>query len=97
MLFRPLGVTFFPSWHAWGRRVAYASQFLNPIGRAWWTKAKVKAALIGDEDPDEWDLPPTPKGMQWATHKRSVDRYDAAEEMLDARLILAAARLMKRL
>ena len=41
------------------------------------------------------DLPPKPKGMHWATYERCVARYDAAEEMLDVQLILAAARLMK--
>jgi hypothetical protein len=97
VLYRPLGATFFASRHAWGRRAAYASQFLDPIGRAWRTKAKVKAALLGDEDPDEWDLPHKPKGMRWATYERWVAKYDAAEEMLDAQLALAAARLMKRL
>ncbi|ANY79687.1 hypothetical protein BB934_16835 [Microvirga ossetica] len=97
VLYRPLGATYFASRHAWGRRAAYASQFLDPIGRAWRTKAKVKAALLGNEDPDEWDLPPKPKGMRWATYERWVARYDAAEEMLDAQLVMAAARLMKRL
>jgi hypothetical protein len=38
------------------RCAAYASQFLDPIGRAWRTMSKVKARLIGNEDPDEWDL-----------------------------------------
>ena len=57
-----------------GRRAAYASQFLDPIGRAWRTKAKVKAALLGDEDPDQWDLPPKPKGMRRATYERWVAR-----------------------
>ena len=96
MLYRPLGATYFASRHAWGRRAAYASQFLDPIGRAWRTKAKVKAALLGDADPDEWDLPPKPKGMRWATYERWVARYDAAEDSLDAQLIRAAARLMKQ-
>ncbi len=63
-----------------GRRAAYASQFLDPIGRAWRTKAKVKAALLGDEDPDEWDLPPKPKGMRRATYERWVAKYDAAAD-----------------
>lgn len=97
VLYRPLGAMFFASRYAWGRRAAYASQFIDPIGRAWRTKDKVKAALLGDEDPDEWDLPPKPKGMRWATYERWVAKYDAAEEMLDARLVMAAARLMKRL
>ncbi len=70
VLYRPLGATSFASRYAWGRRAAYASQFLDPIGRAWRIKAKVKARLIGDEDSDEWDLPPKPKGMRWATYEK---------------------------
>ena len=46
---------------------------------------------------DGWDLPPKPKGMRWATYEKCVDRFDAAEEMLDAQPIIAAARLMRRL
>jgi hypothetical protein len=57
----------------------------------------VKAALLGDEHPDEWDLPSKPKGMRWATYERWIAKYDAAEEMLDTQLVRAAARLMKRL
>ena len=56
----------------------------------------MKAALPGDEGPDEWDLPPKPKGTRWATYERWVARYDAAEVMLDTQLVMAAARLMKR-
>lgn len=97
VLYRPLGASFFASRQAWGRRAAYASQFLDPIGRAWRTKAKVKAILLGDADPDEWDLPPKPKGMRWATYELWLARYDAAEELLDSQLVMAAARLMKRL
>ena len=97
MLYRPLGATSFASRHGWGRRAAYASQFLDLIGRAWRTKVKVKAALLGDVDPDEWDLPLKPKRMRWATYEHWVARHDAAENMLDAQLAMAAARLMKRL
>ncbi|WP_255549929.1 hypothetical protein [Microvirga arvi] len=43
------------------------------------------------------NLPPKPKGTRWATYERWVAKYDAAEEMLDARLVMAAAQLMKRL
>jgi hypothetical protein len=58
------------SWQAWGRQVAYASQFEAPHDRAWRGKAKIKARLIGKLNPDEWDLPPKPKGMRWSTYKR---------------------------
>jgi hypothetical protein len=57
----------------------------------------VKAALLEDADPDEWDVPPKPKGMRWVTYEWWVAKYDAAEEMLDLQLVIAAARLMKRL
>jgi hypothetical protein len=35
--------------------------------------------------------------MRWAIYERWVARYDAAEEMLDVQLIVAAARLMQQL
>ncbi|MBQ0822214.1 hypothetical protein KBI52_18650 [Microvirga sp. HBU67558] len=95
VLYRPLGATLFASRHAWGRRAAYASQFLDPIGRAWRIKAKVQAVLLGSESQDEWDLPPKPKGMRWATYMRLVAKYDAAENALDSHCVLALARLMK--
>ncbi|WP_165820283.1 hypothetical protein [Microvirga sp. KLBC 81] len=41
----------------------------------------MKARLVGNEDPDEWDLPPKPKDMHWATYERWVARYDAAEDL----------------
>jgi len=53
-----------------------------------------KAALLGDTNPDEWDQLRKPKGMRWATYERWVAKYDGAEEMLDAQLVMAAARLM---
>jgi hypothetical protein len=34
--------------------------------------------------------------MRWTTYERWAAKYDAAEEMLDAQLVTAAARLMKR-
>ncbi len=95
MLYRPAGAALFASRHAWGRRVAYASQFLSPTDRAWRTKAKVKARLLGNADPDEWDLPPKPKRMRQATYERWEAKYDHAEDLLNQGLCLALARVMK--
>ena len=95
-LFKPLGANYFASRHAWGRRAAYASQFLDPVGRAWRTKAKIKNRLIGDEDPDEWDLPPRPKRMQLKTYERWEAKYDRAEDVLDWQLCLTVGRLLGR-
>jgi hypothetical protein len=97
VLYKPGGAPYFASRYAWGRRAAYASQFLDPMGRAWRIKEKVKQRLIGDEDPDEWDLPPKPKGMRLRTYERWEAKYDRAEEALDLHLCWAAARLMKLL
>ncbi len=96
MLYKLGGTPSFASRSAWGRQAGYASQFLDPVGRAWHTKAKVKQRLLGDADPDDWDLPPRPKGMRWRTYARWEARYDAAEDALDQRVCLAVARLIKR-
>ena len=39
---------------------------------------------------------PCNTAMRWATYERWVAKYDAAEEMLDAQLAMAAARLMRK-
>jgi hypothetical protein len=79
----PPGATRFCSRQNWGRRVAYASQFADADHRAHIGQAKIKARLIGDLDPDEWDLPPKPKWMRWHTYDRYVERYDAYEGVLN--------------
>jgi hypothetical protein len=95
VLYRPPGAIHFASRHAWTRQVGYASQFLDPIGRAACTKANVKARLLGDADPDDWDLPPRPKGMRRKTYERWEAKYDEAEERLETECALALARLGK--
>jgi hypothetical protein len=83
VLWMPPGATRFCSRQAWGsRRVAYASQFLDPDNRAHRGKAKIKSRLIGNLDPDEWDLPPKPKWMRWRTYEGHLERYDHYEAML---------------
>ena len=73
VLWKPPGATRFCSRQAWGRRVAYASQFMTSTDRAWHGKAKIKSRLIADLDPDEWDLPPKPKGMRWRTYNQYIE------------------------
>jgi hypothetical protein len=82
-LWMPPCTSRFLSRQAWGRSVAYASQFLDPDNRAHRGQAKIKARLIGDCDPDEWELPPKPKWMRWRTYNRLVDKFDAYEEIQD--------------
>src|SRR5262249_56137238 len=33
-----------------------------------------KAGLIGELEPDDWDLPPKPKWMRWHTYNRYMER-----------------------
>jgi len=72
----------FCSRQAWGKQVAYASQFADPDNRAHRGQAKIKSRLIADLDPDEWDLPPKPKWMRWRTYNRYVQKFDKYEDIL---------------
>ena len=83
VLWRPPGASEFRCRQGWGRRVAYTSQFLDPDNRAHRGKAKIKARLLGDCDPDEWELPPKPKWMRWRTYNRLADRFNSYQEILD--------------
>ena len=83
VLWMPPGARRFCGRHEWGGQVAYASQFDTPVDRAHRGKAKIKARLIGDRDPDEWDLPPKPKWMRWHTYNKQVDKFDHYEGMLE--------------
>jgi hypothetical protein len=83
VLWRPPGASKFCSRQAWGRQVAYRSQFLDRDNRAHAGKQRIKARLIGDLDPDEWELPPKPKWMRWKTYNRYQERFDDYEAVLD--------------
>jgi hypothetical protein len=74
--------------------VAYRSQFLATDDRAHAGQARIRAPLIGDLDPDEWDLPPKPKWMTWRTYNRHVERYDIYEEILDRGTFELVTKLM---
>jgi hypothetical protein len=97
VLWRPPGATRFCSRQAWdSRRVAYASQFLDPDNRAHRGKAKIKSRLIGECDPDEWELPPKPKWMRWRTYNRHVERFDKYEAILADGIVEMMAKLLGR-
>lgn len=83
VLWKPNGATQFSSRQTWGRRVAYQSQFRDAADRAHGGIARIKSKLIGDLDPDEWDLPPKPKWMRWATYDRYVKQHERYSDTLD--------------
>ena len=94
ILWRPNGATRFCSRQTWGRQVAYQSQFNDATSRAHAGQTKIRARLIADLDPDEWDLPPKPKWMRWATYNRHVARYDHYEAILDYGCAALAAKFL---
>jgi hypothetical protein len=93
VLWKPNGASAFRSRRAWGNSVAYQSQFRDAINRAHDGKARIKSRLIGDLDPDKWDLPPKPKWMRWSTYGRHIERYDRYEAVLDYGCAALAAKL----
>jgi hypothetical protein len=93
-LYLPLGARHFRSRRAY--RLAYASQRGTEIDRAHRGQAKIKARLIGELDPDDWDLPPKPKRMRWRTYQRYIDKFDAYEDVLDYGSLASLSLLMKR-
>lgn len=96
VLWKPNGATRFCSRQTWSRQVAYHSQFHDATNRAHAGKARIKARLIADLDPDEWDFPPKPKWMRWATYSRYEARYDHYEAILDYGCVALAAKLMAK-
>ena len=62
-------------------------------------KAKIKARLIGDLDPEQWELPPKPKWMRWHTYNRLAERFEVCDDMTypdDSTLPALAAKLIRR-
>jgi len=94
VLWMPPGATHFRCRQGWDRAVAYSSQFLDPDNRARRGKAKIKARLIGDCDPDKWELPPKPKWMRWRTYNRYVERFDRYEAILAYGIVELAAKFL---
>jgi hypothetical protein len=96
VLWLPRGAQHFASRHAWPGQVAYRSQFLTAMDRAYLGMERIKRRLIGDLDPQEWDLPPKPKWMRWKTYRSFVERFESYEAMLDAGALSRVRRLLRR-
>ena len=96
VLWKPPGASSFACRQAWGRQVAYRSQFQSPYRRASWGAQDIERRLckepntstVGDE------LPPKPKGMHRRTYDKIAKRFEAYKTIIDQDLILALARVM---
>jgi hypothetical protein len=96
VLWLPPGARQFASRHAWPGQVAYSSQFMTPMDRVHLGKERIKRRLIGELDPEEWDLPPKPKWMRWKTYHRYVEQFEKYEAALDAAALSRASKLSRR-
>ncbi len=83
VIWLPPGANRFCSRQAWGKQVAYRTQFEAPFDRAITARKKVKDRLIGDLRRGEWDLPPKPKWMRWHTYERLADKYVFYQSKID--------------
>jgi hypothetical protein len=98
VLWMPPGASWFACREKWGRQVAYCSQFCDRHHRAHRGQAKINSRLcrIGGFDPDEWEFPPKPKWMRWATYRQAEERFDAYEAMLDEDILEVLAKFKRR-
>ena len=83
VLWLPPGATQFCSHQAWGRQVAYSTQFEPPFDRAITAREKVKDRLIENLNRSEWELPPKPRWMRWHTYERLADKYRLKQDIID--------------
>jgi hypothetical protein len=95
VLWKPPVARRFCSRQAWGRQVAYASQFLDRDSRAHHGQSKINSWLcsLGQFDPDEWSFPPKPKGTRWKTYHRLEQKFDRYEDILDSGIESLVAKL----
>ena len=76
VLWKPPGSPYFASRHAFGRHVAYSSQFEKPRDRAISQARSIRNRLGGEADLSA-DFPPKPKGMRWTTYERLQRKCEA--------------------
>jgi hypothetical protein len=94
VLWKPPGARSFASRHAWGRQVAYGSQFETPRDRALSAAHDIRYRLGGkDFIPICNGIPPKPKWMRWRTYERIVHRCEANEAVCHQHLSGCLARL----
>jgi hypothetical protein len=98
VLWLPPGARSFACRQSLGRQVAYATQFMTPANRAHHAEAKMNARLceFGRFQPNDWDIPPKPKWMRWATYRRAHQKFDRHEAVRDRSIASALERLQKR-
>ena len=88
VLWKPPGSVRFCSRQAWGKQVAYHTQFVGRASRAQAGKERMRSRLDSDhKHPFDWHSPPPkPKWMRWPTYQRHIERYSSYEAVILDRL-----------
>jgi hypothetical protein len=96
VLWKPPGASSFACRQAWGRQVAYRSQFRSPYRRASWGAQDIERRLCKEPNTSTAgdEFPPRPKGMHRRTYNKIAERHQAYKTIIDQDLILALARMM---
>ena len=80
VLWKPPGADRFLSRRAWGRQVAYGSQFETAYDRALSQSQNIRYRLGGKDYLSlAAGVPPKPKGMHWRTYEAQLERCQAYE------------------
>jgi hypothetical protein len=84
VLWRPPGGARFCSRQAWGKEVAYRTQFVGRVTRARVGSERTRARLSSNHKDAGNRLlpPPKPKWMRWATYERRIEKYYSYETVL---------------
>lgn len=98
VLWKPPGARYFASRQAFGRQVAYGSQFESPRDRALSAARDIRRRIGGPDcisclDP----FPQKPKGMHWATYDRLQEQCQQYEEFSLAMAYASVRRLQTRI
>jgi hypothetical protein len=95
VLWKPPGAPSFACRQAWGRQVAYGSQFQSPYRRAC-SGAEAIRDRLGGRRYSEWsgELPPRPKGMHRRTYEREIARIETYENACNFYLLQCIARIL---
>ena len=95
VLWKPPGATKFCSRQAWGKEVAYHTQFVGQTRRARIGRERARSRLGSDhKNADDLLSPPSkPKWMRWSTYERHIERYSSYEATLLEEMTACVARL----
>lgn len=94
----PPGATRFRSRKAYGSQVRYLSQGLSRGDRWHHRSAKLSRRMLAAgpaewrEEHADWEYPPKPPGMRWATYNRAFEMWEDLQASADA---LALDRVMR--